>query len=303
MSHSTKSQDRQNGSKTHLIANLWDQVSLCVINGCCRPTHTTVLHCINLKRHWVILGNVVRFFFLCCCSLSWKTDMGSTWRTEAEQYAIDFWINLTGYKALSELWGAVLLFVAHLVPLAFQDSSGCKCCRFSHSVTFIIIITHKTDAPLEDEDRQQLYLYLCCRRTPQWPFSTWRSAPGRGWLCWGRRSRGTGWHSTSPCCLTLDASTWSGCGALPERCRWTGPHWPTSCVRGQKWPPPRGKAGHMLVGQQGGRFYCFKNLYVQCLTMSPQRNKQVTKIDVWWWWPRSNRFYSFYSTLRKLWLN
>lgn len=62
MSHSAKLQNRQSGSETRLIATLRDQVSLCVINGCCQPpTHTTLLHCINLKRHWVILGNVVLF--------------------------------------------------------------------------------------------------------------------------------------------------------------------------------------------------------------------------------------------------
>lgn len=97
------------------------------------------------------------------------------------------------------------------------------------------------------EDRHRLYLYLCCRRRPRWPSSIWRSAPGPGWLCSGRRSPGTGWRSRSPCCLTPGASTWSGCGAPPTRCRWTGPRWPTSCETGQKWPPPRGKADRMLL--------------------------------------------------------
>lgn len=94
----------------------------------------------------------------------------------------------------------------------------------------------------------RLYLYLCCRRTPRWPFSTWRSAPGPGWLYWGRRNRGTGWRSTSPGCPTLDASIWSARGGPPKHYRWIGPRWPMSCARVQRWPPRRETAGRTLVG-------------------------------------------------------
>lgn len=98
---------------------------------------------------------------------------------------------------------------------------------------------------------KRLRSYQCCRRKPQWPSSTWRSAPDLGWPCWARRSPGRDWRRRHLCCLTPGASTWSGCGARPGHCRWTGRRWRTSCARGRRWPPLPGKAGHMLVEKQG----------------------------------------------------
>ncbi len=88
--------------------------------------------------------------------------------------------------------------------------------------------------------------HLCCHRKPQWPFSTWRSEPSLRWLCWGRRSLGKGWRRRSRGCLTLGASTWSGCAAPPERYRWTAPRWPKNCGRDRRWPPHQERAGHKL---------------------------------------------------------
>lgn len=218
MSHFTHTQDGQNIWQTHLVVpSPRDQVSLCVINGCCQCPHTTFRCCINMKRHWVILGNVVlsfSFFFGAaahsCGRLTWAAPAGLRQNSKLLISELTWQVTKHSVNSEQHCWFSV----AHLLAL---------CCFFSghFEMCGLQTLPHacRTEAALEDEDRHQLYLYLCCRHTPQWLSSTWRSAPGRGWLYWGRRSRGTGWHSTSPCCLTLDASTWSGCGALPEHCR------------------------------------------------------------------------------------
>lgn len=169
----------------------------------------------DIGSFWVMWFSLFSFSFFgaaahSCGRLTWAAPAGLRQNSKLLISELTWQVTKHSVNSEQHCWFSV----AHLLAL---------CCFFSGHFEMYGLQTlpHacKTEAALEDEDRHQLYLYLCCRHTPQWPSSIWRSAPGRGWLYWGRRNRGTGWHSTSPCCLTLDASTWSGCGALQEHCR------------------------------------------------------------------------------------
>lgn len=95
-----------------------------------------------------------------------------------------------------------------------------------------------------------LWPYQCCHRKQQWLFSTWRTAQGQGWHGWVKRNPDRGWHRRSPCCLTPDASSGSGCVELPRRCRWTARRWLRSCGMARRWLPPQGTADHRLKRRQ-----------------------------------------------------